>query len=454
MLDRTDGVNLLYAGKVHWISGEPEGNKSWLAQIATADAIMDGLVAFYVDFEDGPGALVGRLRALGASDEAIATRLRYYRPESPMTVENVVHIIADAAKRHPALSVIDGVNAAMGASDFDPNKNTEFYQWWNMLGGPLRKLTSGPMVAIDHVVKNPEARAQYASGTGQKLAAVDVHLGLEVVNPFGRGLTTRVNIILLKDRPGLLRRHAGKWSAGHGAPLGRLVMESDPDTGLIRFAIEAPEAAATTGFRPTELMEKISQFVGRNHDGPPPAKKGIEEGVSGKAEYKRLALDVLVREGYLTAVPKGNHAVYLSAKPYRQLDDPGAGKTAAPRPETLRSAGHLGQGRPGSSAVVPDESSAGGRPLVPPFTGDEGEPGLVGDTGKKRVVPGSRPYLQVVGDPFENTHENLMSLEVSQPIDPGEEEPQDPEPPDPDEVRAYDVRELDPDDLVPIGVTQ
>jgi hypothetical protein len=283
-----------------------------------------------------------------------------------------------------------------------------------MLGAPLRKLTAGPTVAIDHVVKNPEARQQYASGTGQKLAAVDVHLGLELTSPFGLGLTGRANIILLKDRPGLLRRHGGKWTPGKGSPLGRLVMKSDGDTGLIRFAIEPPEATAGAEFRPTGLMEKVSQFVGRNHEGDPLSKRGIAEGVSGKAEYVRLAVDVLVREGYLVAVPKGRFAAYLAAKPYRELDDPAANTGPGDRAEFLRSAGH-GEGvRPGASQVRPGLTQRGGASMRPPLTGDANAPPLFdGAENTERVPSVNGHHIAVLAaESFEDTDENWRSLEA------------------------------------------
>src|SRR5947207_2339491 len=65
MLVRGDGTFLLYPGRLHWLSGEPESLKSWLAQIAVADALEDGLRATYLDFEATPRELVARLRALG-----------------------------------------------------------------------------------------------------------------------------------------------------------------------------------------------------------------------------------------------------------------------------------------------------------------------------------------------------------------------------------------------------
>src|SRR5258706_16211038 len=96
MLPRADGVRLFYDGKLHWISGEPEGLKSWLAQIVAADTIMIGRHVIYVDFEDGPASVAERLVALGASWDAILAYFHYFRPETPMgdTDRTVGHILA------------------------------------------------------------------------------------------------------------------------------------------------------------------------------------------------------------------------------------------------------------------------------------------------------------------------------------------------------------------------
>jgi catechol 2,3-dioxygenase-like lactoylglutathione lyase family enzyme len=337
MLHRSDGQNLLYSNKLHWNSGEPEGLKSWLAQIACADAIMRNHVALYVDFEDSVTAVVERLRALGATDEAIESRLCYFRPEAPATKSEVTYLLDVAAKRSPAISVIDGVNAAMGADGLDPNKSSDFYKWWQALGAPLRKLTAGPTVAIDHVVKNPENRAQYASGTGQKLAAVDVHFGLNVTAQFGRGLTGRAEIMLLKDRPGHLRKQGGKLTPGKGTPIGLLVLVSDPVTGMIRFAIDPPDPdAGAVGFRPTHLMERVSMFCSRASSGTEFSKTAIKAGVSGKADAVITAIDVLADEGYLATVPtkRAAYPAYVLLKPYHELLDPSRGTVT-----NLRTAG-------------------------------------------------------------------------------------------------------------------
>jgi hypothetical protein len=345
MLPRSDGINLLYDGKLHWISGEPEGLKSWLAQIAVADAIMQNLVAFYLDFEADAESVIDRFRALGATPHAILANLSYHRPEVGVgrRGDDTADVLLAAARvRRPVITVIDGVQASMGLDDLDSNSARDFYRWWGSFGRPLLRLTTGPTIAIDHVVKLTENRKQYAAGTGQKQAAVDVHIGTEVIDPFGVGMTGRAALTLQKDRPGMLQAHAGKRVQGR-APLGTLIMQSTAESGDIRFAIEPNDGR--TFFRPTTYMERVSRMVEINgSSGIAQSKTAIQEGVSGKAEFVRKAIDALVSEGYLQMVPgrvvAGKpSAVYISVREYREETDPlrdsGASATV------LRSAGEV-----------------------------------------------------------------------------------------------------------------
>lgn len=345
MLQRADGINLLYDGKLHWISGEPEGLKSWLAQIAVADAIMLGLNALYVDFEADAESVIDRLLALGCTPEAILGHLSYHRPEVGVGRrgdDTADVLLATARARRPAISVIDGVQASMGLDDLDSNSARDFYHWWGSFGRPLLKLTSGPTIAVDHVVKLSENRKQYAAGTGQKQAAVDVHIGTEILEPFGVGLTGRAALTLQKDRPGMLQRHAGKRIDGR-APLATLTMQSFGESGGIRFALE-PNDGKAGGFRPTVYMERVSRYVEiTGAGGITQSRTNIEKNVSGKAEYIRQAIVVLVDEGFLQMTPGrvvagAQTATYINVREYREATDP---LKSADRGTVLRTAGEV-----------------------------------------------------------------------------------------------------------------
>jgi len=84
LLARVDGLALLYPGRVHTLSGEPEACKGWIALAATAQAIDAGERVVYIDFEDTPASVVGRLLALGMKPEILAMRFDYVRPEEPL----------------------------------------------------------------------------------------------------------------------------------------------------------------------------------------------------------------------------------------------------------------------------------------------------------------------------------------------------------------------------------
>lgn len=59
---RSDGLGLVYAGRVHSIAGEPGGGKTWLALHLIVEVILAGGIGALIDYEDTPDAAVHRLR--------------------------------------------------------------------------------------------------------------------------------------------------------------------------------------------------------------------------------------------------------------------------------------------------------------------------------------------------------------------------------------------------------
>jgi hypothetical protein len=75
---------LVYPGRRHVFSGEPETLKTWGALVLAAEEIQAEHEVVYVDFEMGAREHAARLRALGLDDEQIA-RFLYIAPSEPMT---------------------------------------------------------------------------------------------------------------------------------------------------------------------------------------------------------------------------------------------------------------------------------------------------------------------------------------------------------------------------------
>lgn len=360
---RSDGVALLYDSKLTWISGEPESGKSWIAILAYAERLIAGDDALYVDFETDPLDIVGRLLALGVPAEAIEAHLRYIRPYTPMNPEGCSFVLG--ASVGARIATLDGVNAAMGNSGYDPNNAKDFYKWWEPLGLQLQRSCRGPLLCIDHVVKDATARGAYASGTGQKLAAVDVHLGVEKIKPFGLGLTGKSRIVIHKDKPAALRQHA------EGAAIAELTMTSDPLTHELTATLAPPSSSVGEdgGFRPTFLMEKVSRMVEESDE--PLSQNAIVAGVPHKRVGVIAAIHRLVKEGFLETVSGGRGAtLHTSKSPFR--DDESSLVPTDSRP-------------------VPGTGDRDWFPVPPPIQGNRSEPVDGPLNGGNNKTTGSRP---------------------------------------------------------------
>lgn len=367
MLARDDGVRLLYRGKLHALSGEPEAGKGWLALHAIAERLNAGERALYLDFEDAPATIVHRLLALRVPADAVLDRLDYRRPDEPLGQHGPAELHAAIAAR-PTLAVIDGVNEALAIHGLDLRDNTDVAKWLTLLPRPLAA-AGAAVVLIDHVVKDREARGRYAIGAQHKLAGVDVAYALDVVEPFGRGRDGLARLTVHKDRPGYLRQHsAGKRVAD--------VALSSSDDGTVRIELHAPDGAGTAApptFRPTVLMERVSRAL---EEHPGLSKRAIREAVTGRNDTKDLALEVLVADGYVRTERDGQALRHHSARPYRQADDdlhrapvpepcpdraPGTGESdraPVPLPTRARGTGHDPDGTPNRAPqLVADEET-------------------------------------------------------------------------------------------------
>lgn len=309
---RTDGVALLYAGKLHLVSGEPEAGKGWLACHACAERLRAGEAAVYFDFEDTATTIVSRLLALGVPGDAILERFSYVRPDDPLSDATWPQIVGLVGVDAPALAVIDGVTEALTLHGLDLKDNADVAKWRKLL--PRRLANLGPaVVEIDHVGRDREARGRYSIGAQHKLAGVDVAYTLEVVEPFARGREGRVKVKVHKDRPGFVREHA------EGALIATMRLTSHID-GSVGVALEPPTERGAA-FRPTYLMERVSVALEEAPGGM--SKRAIRAAVSGRNDVIDLALELLVSDGYVDRHPDGRTIAHNSVRPYRESDDEG-----------------------------------------------------------------------------------------------------------------------------------
>jgi hypothetical protein len=261
-----------------------------------------------------------------------------------------------ALKADPTLAVIDGVTEAFSRQGLNPLDNGDVATWLDLL--PRKFARAGMAVlTLDHVVKDREQRGRYAIGAQHKLAGVDVAYSLKVIQPFARGRDGLVAITVQKDRPGRIREFA---TDGQVALLRAI---SGPD-GSVRIKLEPPEHNDTgTTFRPTVLMERVSQAVEAQ---PGLSLRSLRTAVKGQRnDAKDLAVDLLVSENYIEIRTEGQAKRHYSLRPYSTETDP----EDAPCPTVPDRA----PGTPdGDRAPVPHPFKGTGTEHTPKGTADNG----------------------------------------------------------------------------------
>lgn len=248
----------------------------------------------FIDPEDDEGGIVGRLLLLGLDAASISERFHYVRPEESLDAPARVELRALMTETRPTLAVIDGVTEAMVLHGLDPLSNKDVAKFGRMLPRLLTEFGAA-VVAADHVTKSSEGRGRYAIGAVHKLNGVNgACYILENRTAFGVGRTGRSTLLIAKDRPGQLRKHAFPsknglfWYAD-------FVMDSHTE-GFNEAAIDPPTATKDTGFRPTAVMAKISKVLDNQ---PGLSRNAIETTVGGKRDVVRLALELLTTEGFV-----------------------------------------------------------------------------------------------------------------------------------------------------------
>jgi hypothetical protein len=347
MLRRTDGVGLLYPGRVHSLQGEPGGGKTWIALFAAAETMRaDGRVLF-IDYEDTAGAAVNRLLQLGVPEDYLRHQFVYVKPDGPLMDKSgrvagptLARMLAVA----PTLSIIDSVGESIAYEGLNPSADEDVAQWFRLLPRPLAR-TGSSVFGMDHLAKDTEKRGLWAIGSQRKLAAIDgAAYNVQVIKAPTKGSDGHLKLLCAKDRHGTHQR---------GATIAAIHI-TDQDGGV---AVELRPMPTT--FRPTHLMERISRLV---EEEPGLSGKKIEAGVKGNNDAKRLALRMLTEEGFLRTEPIPNGGFYYHSERSFREEDELLGVTAPtapePRPEDVgrgpnrdrahRAPGYLQPGRGGA----------------------------------------------------------------------------------------------------------
>jgi AAA domain len=320
VLYRDDGVAMLYPRRINVFSGEPEALKTFLALDAAAQEIDKKNHVAYNDYEDTPNIAVERLRALGTRDNDILKYFSYFASPGPLVDDDAKVLLTKLVdeKGPVTLAIFDSVTGAMVASDLDPDNGSDVTSFYR--DAPRRFADQGAAVLlIDHVAKATISRGRWAIGSERKLSGIDgASYTLKIVEPFGRGRTGKVQVVITKDRPGYVRQYQGQSHA---------IATFEPrslEDGKIEARLLPPELAGEDGkFRPSGYMERGSIVLEVAAD--PLNATAVRKAVGGNYTHTETALQRLIEEGYVKSRPgpRGS-TLYWSVKAFRKGTPPPA----------------------------------------------------------------------------------------------------------------------------------
>jgi hypothetical protein len=250
---------------------------------------------------------------------------------------------AEIAARYDWIA-IDPLSAVASALDRDFENNAEYVAFHARLIEPLTR-HGLPVALVDNVGHGDTARAR-AKGASAKQDKADVVL---VCASTSSGLAVRASKVRSIRAP---FRKGDEWTC---------------DRATLRITPRAASAVEPErpSFRPTTIMQRVSEVIERDAG---LSQTAIRAAVGSRAEHVRLALQLLISEGYVAAEKDGQTHTHNSLRPYRQdtdeqlhlePDPPTASTASQPRPN------HVPDAVPGTASTAsPPEGDAGPDPVL------------------------------------------------------------------------------------------
>lgn len=309
LLTRTDGRRLLYAGKMHFLQGEPSSGKSWVALYAALEILILGGSVAYIDFEDTSREIVTRMLQIGADPAAVRSRFSYIQPMGALGPTEKAELDRHLAALNPDLVVIDGVAEALAREGLREDLATDVIPWIEKLPRPLAR-AGAAVVMIDHVVKDKEQQGRWARGSSAKLAVVDgATYQVKVVRPFDRRRDGVLKLVIAKDKPGAV------GAMGDTAAIVTVEPKADGARVVIRVDPDTAEISSSDTWKPTRIMRRISDELDQSSTPLTPTQlRALIH--SDKPRIVSEAISRLIAEGYIAERKDGRTKVLVSVARY------------------------------------------------------------------------------------------------------------------------------------------
>jgi hypothetical protein len=296
-LPDSDGNCLLYSGARHLIIGKTQTFKSWILidQIGKCNLL-------YFDFENGPGSLVARLKALKKQPDECA--VFEFMPTVETLLERIQEIVEMDSK--PDLVVFDSFQGLATTLGFDPDNNNDVQKALDRTVNRLHKAGVSTAV-IDHLPKSSnDANDDAPIGAIAKKNQADVVLlARHAAN------SSTVNLFVTKDRFGMLYKRS--QDSGPVQKLCEVTLLEHGDFLEVRVIpdMQLFLNGSVIDSRTASEMNKIWTFL---NDFPNSAKSQIDKGVGGNHSRIAEALAKLEVAGVISKTKEGNAHRYRTRK--------------------------------------------------------------------------------------------------------------------------------------------
>ena len=255
---RTDGLYLLYSGKVNGLVGDPESGKTLIALAMIVDTLRRGGNAAILDLDhNGIVEILTRLVGFGADKDVLADHDRF-RLAAPESRDEYLALRDDITDWSPSIVLVDSIGELGALFGANLNRDEEYAPLNRMAVQPFATAGSA-VIAVDHMAKNEQSRSFGAGGTIRKKAAMNgayYEVALSGREGFTRSRGGRAYLKLKKDRPGGIKDQ----SPAERDPVVAEFVLAPPGIG-IEFSTWAFESGVTIQARRAVQAEEKSTAI-------------------------------------------------------------------------------------------------------------------------------------------------------------------------------------------------
>ena len=209
---------ILVRGRIHLFYGEPESGKTIMGMSFVRKLIEEGHNVVFIDEESGAESISELLKGMGVDPDIVDKHVHYF-PFPAIDRAGNAELLAYVDQLKPALVMFDSLTDMLSVAGLDENSGNEVTLW--MLEVPqaiARREYQPAVILVDHVTKDT-ANVKYSVASRAKKAKSDVLWLVDKQAEFSKTKTARVDLVLHKNRPGVLPKRVSFIVGGENGVL-------------------------------------------------------------------------------------------------------------------------------------------------------------------------------------------------------------------------------------------